>query len=172
MDPEERILARSGSSWKAVVVLPFLGGLLFMASRVPLWMRWAFLATTIVFALWFVVCQVVIRSASLQRRYPFRLIFRNGRRISAGAITQMTCSYVPSTVHAVVVDAMVEGKKHSFSVEVGAYEVRCFLFDFAIRHDIPLTCRSDKDKMLVEQIRTGVCHRDPATGIWNVPGVD
>ncbi len=172
MTAEERILATTEVSWKAILAPLLVGGLLFGASRLPDWFRWLFAAGMIILAFGYAAQRVVITRSTLRKTYPLRLIFRNGPDVPAENISKMTCFHAGGTIHVVVAEAFLDGKKYSLSLEAVSCDIRCHAFGFAIRHNIPLICRSDDDKRLAEQIRTGQCRLDPSTGYWNIPGVN
>ncbi len=172
MTADDHVLARTEVSWQAMLAPLFLGGVLFEATKLPGWFRWLFAAGMIILAFGYAAQAVVITRTTLRKTYPLRLIFRNGPEVPAENVSKMTCFHAGGTVHVVVAEASLEGKKYSLSLEAVSYDIRCHAFGFAIRHNIPLICRSDEDKRLAEQIRTGQCRLDPATGYWNIPGVN
>ena len=169
MEIRDHAPIRARFSWGGVILLPILCLVLLLFSPAPAWSRWLLLLISIIYVLWFATYDVVITSSALQKKYPFRVIGRNGPSINASAITNMNSSR-GTFRHWVVVKAVHDGENHKLKLEVSAYKLRCSVFDFAIRNGIPLTCHSREHRTLARQIRKRICRIDPATGHWNIPG--
>ena len=170
MEIKDHVPIRAGFSWSTVIALPLLGFVLFWISPAPAWSRWILLLLSIVYALGFATYDVLISSSGLRKKYPFRVAFRNGPSISASAIATMSSSR-GTFRHWVVVEAVHGGERYKLRFWVASYQLRCSVFDFAIRNGIQPVCHSKEHRTLLRQIRKRICRIDPATGHWNIPEV-
>jgi hypothetical protein len=110
---------------------------------------------------------------AIVKRYPLRFVGTRSAAIPAAHIQRISCTRFVFRVGTGMVFFHSAGSRMKrWGIEANRFETKCSVFAFAIRNGITVTLPDQRHRLLMEQIREGVCSIDPATGHWSIPGVN
>lgn len=112
-------------------------------------------------------------SDAVVKHYPLRLIGIRRVMIGADRIKKIACTRFTFRVGTgMTFFYSIGARTKKWGIEADRFETKCSVFAFAIRNGVTVTLTDDRHRLLLEQVKEGVCRFDPATGHWNVPGVN